>query len=46
MSYSVGQVASLAGVTVRTRFTATYDNVAPGLAVYVRDAIVANAARH
>jgi DNA-binding transcriptional MerR regulator len=27
------------------RFTATYDEVAPGLAVYVRDAIVANAAR-
>lgn len=28
------------------RFTATYDAVAPGLARYLRDAIVANAARH
>jgi len=28
------------------RFTATYDEVAPGLAGYVRDAIVANANRH
>jgi hypothetical protein len=28
------------------RFTATYDDVAPGLAVYVRDAIAANADRH
>jgi MerR family transcriptional regulator, thiopeptide resistance regulator len=27
------------------RFTATYDEVAPGLAVFVRDAIVANSAR-
>ncbi len=27
------------------RFTATYDEVAPGLAVFVRDAIVANASR-
>ncbi|MEG3628435.1 MerR family transcriptional regulator [Streptomyces poriticola] len=28
------------------RFTATYDRIRPGLAVYLRDAIVANAARH
>jgi DNA-binding transcriptional MerR regulator len=28
------------------RFTATYEKVAPGLAAYLRDAIVANAARH
>ncbi|MFJ5261018.1 MerR family transcriptional regulator [Streptomyces sp. NPDC088387] len=28
------------------RFTATYDKIRPGLAVYLRDAIVANAARH
>ncbi|MEV6961425.1 MerR family transcriptional regulator [Streptomyces sp. NPDC051207] len=28
------------------RFTSTYDNSRPGLAVYVRDAIAANAARH
>jgi hypothetical protein len=28
------------------RFTATYEEMAPGLAQYVRDAIVANAARH
>ncbi|MFI6375347.1 MerR family transcriptional regulator [Streptomyces sp. NPDC050546] len=28
------------------RFTATYDAVRPGLAVYLRDAILANAARH
>ncbi|MGW6905755.1 MerR family transcriptional regulator [Streptomyces sp. NPDC054940] len=28
------------------RFTATYDNIRPGLAVYLRDAILANAARH
>ncbi|MBM7367972.1 MerR family transcriptional regulator [Gordonia hydrophobica] len=28
------------------RFTATYDDLEPGLAQYVRDAIVANAARH
>ena len=27
------------------RFTATYENVAPGLAQYVHDAILANAAR-
>ncbi|MFE9970626.1 MerR family transcriptional regulator [Streptomyces hirsutus] len=28
------------------RFTRTYENIRPGLAVYLRDAIVANAARH
>jgi hypothetical protein len=28
------------------RFTATYEKIAPGLAQYVHDAIVANAARH
>ncbi|QIK07315.1 MerR family transcriptional regulator [Streptomyces sp. Je 1-4] len=28
------------------RFTATYEAIRPGLAVYMRDAIVANAARH
>jgi hypothetical protein len=28
------------------RFRATYDAVAPGLAEFVRDAIVANAAAH
>ncbi|WP_407287449.1 MerR family transcriptional regulator [Streptomyces sp. BP-8] len=28
------------------RFTATYEAIRPGLAVYLRDAIVANAARH
>ncbi|MGX1564024.1 MerR family transcriptional regulator [Streptomyces sp. NPDC055506] len=28
------------------RFTATYDAIRPGLAVYLRDAILANAARH
>jgi DNA-binding transcriptional MerR regulator len=28
------------------RFTATYENIAPGLAQYVHDAIAANAARH
>jgi len=28
------------------RFTATYEKVAPGLATYLRDAIVANAERH
>ena len=27
------------------RFTKTYEDVAPGLATYLRDAIVANAAR-
>jgi DNA-binding transcriptional MerR regulator len=29
-----------------TRFTATYEGIAPGLAVYLRDAIVANAERN
>jgi hypothetical protein len=28
------------------RFTATYEKIAPGLAQYLHDAIVANAARH
>jgi hypothetical protein len=28
------------------RFTRTYEKIRPGLAVYMRDAIVANAARH
>jgi hypothetical protein len=28
------------------RFTANYEKVAPGLAQYVHDAIVANAERH
>ena len=28
------------------RFTKTYDDLAPGLAAYVRDAIYANADRH
>ncbi len=28
------------------RFTKTYDDLAPGLAAYVRDAIHANAERH
>ncbi|KOV73795.1 transcriptional regulator [Streptomyces sp. AS58] len=28
------------------RFTATYEKIRPGLAVYLRDAILANAARH
>jgi hypothetical protein len=28
------------------RFTKTYEDVAPGLAQYVHDAITANAARH
>jgi hypothetical protein len=28
------------------RFRATYDNVAPGLAQYVHDAVLANAAAH
>jgi hypothetical protein len=28
------------------RFTATYEKIAPGLAQYLNDAIVANAARH
>jgi MerR family transcriptional regulator, thiopeptide resistance regulator len=32
--------------TADPRFTATYETIAPGLAVYVHDAIVANAARH
>jgi hypothetical protein len=31
---------------VDPRFRATYEKVAPGLAEYLRDAIVANAARH
>jgi hypothetical protein len=28
------------------RFTATYDKIRPGLAVYLRDSILANAVRH
>lgn len=47
--YDLGheQQVGLAGMYLADpRFTATYEAVAPGLAQYVHDAIVANAARH